>query len=485
MLRSIVAALTAVLLLSAGKASAHPLFTKFYERTVTVRLAADPAGRVTVRVEYLLELNSQVALLDANRMLRQAGQEPPGSFREYYDAFMRLHGPVLADRLYAGLDDKALEFVYDEPSPDTHPWEEVKKDGTLRCTFRFRAAARPKPGDPHTFTFDEGTYKEEAGLVRLSLVAESPVVFLTKDEPSAELKARPPEEWKDGDEERLRQASATFTLSASPAPAPTSPPADTREEEAPAARHGLLDLLLDTRQGFAALLLLSAAFGAFHALTPGHGKTLVAAYLVGERGTVLHALFLGVVTTLTHTGAVLAIAAVLWFFPEARIAHVQKLLGLVGGLLVASMGFWLLYRRVAGQADHFHLGGGHHHHHHDHHGPAQAPPAGKEPVGWWNLIILGVSGGIVPCTDAIVMLVIAVGKGWLDRALPLLLAFSAGLAFVLIAIGVLVVTSKRFAGGRFGEGRLFRALPVVSAVLIIGLGLWLCYDTLHGGMTPR
>ena len=87
----------------------------------------------------------------------------------------------------------------------------------------------------------------------------------------------------------------------------------------------------------------------------------------------------------------------------------------------------------------------------------------------------------MPCTDAIVMLILAVGKGYLDRALPLLLAFSAGLAAVLIAIGMLVVTSKRFAGSHLGESRLFRALPIVSAALVMCLGLWLCYDAMHAG----
>jgi nickel/cobalt exporter len=163
----------------------------------------------------------------------------------------------------------------------------------------------------------------------------------------------------------------------------------------------------------------------------------------------------------------------LWFFPSTNAARLQIFLGVGGGFLVAAMGFWLLYRRLAGQADHFHVGGGHHHHHDD------APPLpADQAVGVWGLIVLGVTGGIVPCTDAIVMLLIAIGKGYLDRALPLLLAFSAGLAGVLIAIGMLVVTSKRFAGSHFGQSRLFRALPLVSALLVTCLGLWLCFDAL-------
>jgi ABC-type nickel/cobalt efflux system permease component RcnA len=159
-----------------------------------------------------------------------------------------------------------------------------------------------------------------------------------------------------------------------------------------------------------------------------------------------------------------------------------------------------LLRRVSGQADHFHLGDHSHHHYHDHahashghsHGHADHYhdsqghvhwlPAKTQPVSWWGLVILGVSGGIVPCWDAILMLLVAVSTNLLALALPMLLAFSAGLAGVLVMIGILVVRVKGFAGSRWGESRIFRALPVLSAALVTGLGLWLCYDSVHSRM---
>jgi ABC-type nickel/cobalt efflux system permease component RcnA len=239
------------------------------------------------------------------------------------------------------------------------------------------------------------------------------------------------------------------------------------------------------------LLSLAALFGAAHALTPGHGKTLVAAYLIGERGTVCHACVLGLVTTLTHTGTVLALAVILLlFFPQAVPKDVQAVLGLVGGLLVAGMGFWLLLRRLSGGADHVHLGGhGHHHHHsgghadhcHDEDGHVHALAAPSQAVSWWGLVILGMSGGIVPCWDAILMLGFAISAQRLWLGVPLLLAFSAGLASVLILIGIGVVYFKGFATSRWGSGPWVRALPLVSAVLVTGMGLWLCYDSVHKG----
>ena len=110
------------------------------------------------------------------------------------------------------------------------------------------------------------------------------------------------------------------------------------------------------------------------------------------------------------------------------------------------------------------------------------PPADSQ-AGWGGLLVLGVSGGIVPCWDAILMLIYAIGKQKLRLALPLLLAFSAGLAAVLIAIGVAVVCGKNDAGKRWGGQerfqRLARALPLMSAAVVTAVGLWLCYQSVH------
>jgi nickel/cobalt exporter len=250
------------------------------------------------------------------------------------------------------------------------------------------------------------------------------------------------------------------------------------------------------------MLVLSAFFGAAHALTPGHGKTLVAAYLVGERGTTAHALVLGLVTTLTHTGVVLVLALVLRLcFPQGMADDVRRnlhqSLELLGGLLIAGLGCWLLLRRLAGQADHVHLRGAghhhhhgghhHHHHHHDHPHSHGAHDHHHEPgrVGWWGLVTLGVSGGIVPCWDAVALLLAAVAMNLFWWALPMLLAFSAGLAGVLILIGLMVVHTRALVGSRLENGRLMQALPLLSALVVTGLGLWLCYSSLHAGTPPQ
>lgn len=94
--------------------------------------------------------------------------------------------------------------------------------------------------------------------------------------------------------------------------------------------------------------------------------------------------------------------------------------------------------------------------------------------------MLGVSGGIVPCWDAIALLAWSISTGRARLGLPLLLAFSAGLAGVLVLVGIMVVKIKRFGASKLGEGRLVRALPIVSAIALTVLGAWLCIDSVTG-----
>ena len=100
------------------------------------------------------------------------------------------------------------------------------------------------------------------------------------------------------------------------------------------------------------------------------------------------------------------------------------------------------------------------------------------------MIVLGINGGIVPCWDAIVVLLLAVSTNQVWLALPMLLAFSAGLAGVLVLVGIAVVRAKHLANPRWRSGKLARLLPIVSALVVTLLGLWLCYDSFHVKPAP-
>jgi ABC-type nickel/cobalt efflux system permease component RcnA len=443
-----------------------------------------------VHVDYRLEVDEFTALyedllglgqnIDLSK-LRSAG--------DFHDLYAKTYAPILAGNLRASLDGRPLQFACVRRNQGVRD-EQGQPLGHLRCDFVFEA----QPVDAelgnqaiHRLSFREGNFEFEDGLIRLSVSADQSVDVVMQTQADEALKGRPATQWKPGDEEKLRSATVEFRPAeaslASRGTVHDFPAASVENKEA-AEEHTLLSLLLDSQRGCWALLTLAALFGAAHALTPGHGKTLVAAYLIGERGTVGHAFLLGLVTTLTHTGAVFVLAVLLLFlFPHAVPRDIQMTLGLVGGLLIAGMGLWLLLRRLSGGADHFHVGShGHHHHHHhhyDHHHEAIAAPLERPQasLGWWGLVGLGVSGGIVPCWDAILMLGFAISAQRLWLGIPLLLAFSAGLAGVLIAIGIGVVYLKGFAASRWHQSRLIRALPLVSAILVTGMGIWLCYDS--------
>lgn len=241
-----------------------------------------------------------------------------------------------------------------------------------------------------------------------------------------------------------------------------------------------------TLTAFFGALFVAVLLGAGHALTPGHGKALVGAYLVGERGTVRDAVFLGLVVTFAHTATVylfgLVILGLVHFVNEKQLG---VWLGVGSGLLVIATGFWLLLRGLLRwygvDVDHHHhhdYEDGHSHthehgedhshkhvHHHHHH-----PHPG---TGRGSLLSLGIAGGAVPCPDAIAVLAASINAGNVAFGLVLITAFSAGMATVLIAIGILMVTAKARMARFTGEGRFFKALPIISAaiVLVLGLGL--------------
>jgi ABC-type nickel/cobalt efflux system permease component RcnA len=230
------------------------------------------------------------------------------------------------------------------------------------------------------------------------------------------------------------------------------------------AMQSQLEALLRTRDwgpGFiATALVIAAVLGALHALTPGHGKTIAAAYLVGSRGTLKHAAALGGIVTFAHTASVLALgvvtlAASQFIVPDQLFPPLQFL----SGLLIVALGVQLAWRRVRQlRRTRRHA---HEHHHH-------LPEGG---VRWRSLVALGASGGLVPCPDALAILLLAVALGQIALGLALIVAFSVGLAAVLIAIGALLISSHVWLRRFEAAGRLGPYVPVVSALVVVALGI--------------
>jgi ABC-type nickel/cobalt efflux system permease component RcnA len=302
----------------------------------------------------------------------------------------------------------------------------------------------------------------------------------------------------------LEERSASFRWDpATGEPAPPGP--SIRLADRPRSNTGFAALLSGRQSASVIVLSLAAAFGfgALHALGPGHGKAVVAAYLAGSRGTVRHAAALGLTVTATHTSTVyllgfVTLTASSFIVPEKLYLY----LGVAAGAMVVVMGLALLVGRIAqlrrdapdGRHRHglfgsphahaptgaAHDGDGHDHAGVDAHGHGPLAPG----VSWRGLFTLGVAGGMVPCPSAIVVMLAAVSLGQVVFGMLLIVAFSAGLAGVLTAIGMALVLGKRLSG-RFGASRLgghplvarsLAALPVLSALGITAAGVLISYQ---------
>ncbi|MFO0928862.1 MAG: hypothetical protein U0736_17885 [Gemmataceae bacterium] len=401
------------MMMTATTVMAHPVPRDNHDRTIVVHVSPDG-----VRIDYRLEVDEFRALRDLDE--GEVSLANVRSRAEVHAAYLRTMAPLLLNNVVLRVDEKERELRLVE--------QRYQLLDHVRCDYRFAAPWQLAAGQCVTLTVYDGNFAaDSASAIRLSLES-GPQLTVTdvvvpdgsptqSDRARRTLSARvcavpsqetgvvrgglppdlPPYRPAAGGRWRGSAGVSKPILGEPGGVARAAPTQDAGDAEG----GGLLDLLLDSRQGLGVLLLLAAGFGAVHALTPGHGKTMVAAYLVGQRGTMGHAVLLGVVTTLTHTAAVLLIAAVLpLLFPDAVPATVQATLGLVGGGRSPGLGLWLLLKRLTGRSDHLHLPGGHTH--------DGEPADGRDRPTVWGLIVLGVSGGIVPCWDAIAMLELAI-----------------------------------------------------------------------------
>jgi nickel/cobalt transporter (NicO) family protein len=224
-------------------------------------------------------------------------------------------------------------------------------------------------------------------------------------------------------------------------------------------------------------MLAAFAFGAVHALSPGHGKTLVAAYLVGSRGTPRHAIFLGLMVTFTHTISVFALGLVTLYLSRFVLPEtLTPILGAISGITIVWVGAMLLYRRTVGRSMAPAATGLAHDH-----GDGRVHTHVPEEISVGGLIALGASGGLVPCPSALVLLLTSVSLGRIALGLSLLVAFSAGLAVVLTGIGLAVLIAKQWLpdSGTLGRSKTLRYLPVASAAFIVCIGIAMTWVSLR------
>ena len=364
---------------------------------------------------------------------------------------------------------------------------------TLKIGIRYRVPLDGHLGSTAALYYRDANFPDRAGWKEIVAVAGADAAIIEASVPDrdrsnqladypTDLLASPPQDV----EARLTfRRELAPPLLASPGPrmaARALAPARLAPNLQATPRSAFTELMTTRPLGIGVLLLalvVAAGLGAVHALEPGHGKTVVAAYLVGSRGTAWHALVLGLVVTASHTAGVYLLGAVTLY--ASRYIVPERLypwLGVASGLTVAGLGIVLFLRRYRGGSrrhshDHAHDDHHHHAHGHQHHHPGAD-------VSLKELVALGVTGGIVPCPAALVVLLSALALGRLGFGLVLIVAFSVGLAAVLIAIGLLVLHARRFMARWRGEGVLLtRWLPLTSSVAITGLGLAIAAQALR------
>jgi ABC-type nickel/cobalt efflux system permease component RcnA len=233
--------------------------------------------------------------------------------------------------------------------------------------------------------------------------------------------------------------------------------------------------------------LISAGLGALHALEPGHGKTIVAAYLVGSRGTARHAFLLGMIVTAAHTAGVYLLGVITIYAQKYILPdRLYPFLGVLSGTLIAGMGFYLFLQRYVGVGFALNHGpGGHRHFWDSSPKDSEVEVAGIVPrqpaldtraarngrVSARQLLVLGITGGIIPCPAALVVLLSAVALHRVGFGLFLIVAFSLGLAVVLVGMGLVAVYAGRMMSRLPLEGPLVQTwLPLTSAAMITILG---------------
>ncbi|MGE0260925.1 MAG: nickel/cobalt transporter [Alphaproteobacteria bacterium] len=494
-------------------AVAHPLGNFSVNQYSALRLSGD-----AVEVRYVVDMAEIPAFQELQEAGIMAAPEDPG-----VKAYLARKIDSLRDRLILEVNGARVPLAIESREILFPPGAGGLR--TLKLGARLKASlAAPADGAGYRLVYRDGNFPGRAGWKEViagaaggarllgssvpetdrsgalgdyptDLLNSPPQVLEARLEfaPPAAARAAPAPVRRAVPPEETRRAAETVRPETIDSPAPRSAdaaaanPPELRANRRQTPRSAFTEAIAAPQPGFGlvlAALALAVGLGALHALEPGHGKTLVAAYLVGSRGTFKHALLLGLTVTAAHTAGVYLVGGVTLY--ASRYVMPERLypwLGIASGILIAAMGIGLGIRRWRGgetdrsgghghghRHDHRHAHG--HEHGHDHHHSAAAPR---------ELLLLGISGGIVPCPAALVVLLSAIALGRTGFGLALIVAFSAGLAAVLIVIGMLMVSARHWiARFRADGGVLGRWLPLASSAFIFCFGLVLTFQAAAG-----
>lgn len=464
---------TVVLVLIPLGALAHPLGNFTTNQYVGVHVTSE-----AVVVDYVLDL----AEIPASQVRRDIDADSDGVLDESEGAaYAADECRRVTEELTLTIDGSEPTLVVQERLLTFPPGEAGLS--TLRLECRYDGAV---PNGLGRLEIDNGNFANRFGWheIVLTTVDVAADTTLPAESITSRLAAYPEELLSSPVDVRTAGAN----LAASPGSARGTPPPEVGAvESGRSSPVDALAALIDPSAGSPALpvaMVVAVGLGILHALAPGHGKTVMAAYLVGSRGTAGQAVLLGVAVAVSHTLGVLALGLVTVvgtsaFAPE----RVFPVLSTISGLIVIGIGAWMLVQWLRHRRRHHHDGEdhGHDHNHGHHHGPGghthELPDGLADQPGWRVLASMGLAGGLVPSGSAVVLLLAAVNLGRVPVGILLIALFGVGMAATLIGVGFLLLSASRFSLDRFGAGawmaRLRSVLTPVAAIVVMAVGVFL------------
>ncbi len=466
----------AIVIASAGGVSAHPLGN--FTTNVYSGLHVLPGQ---VRVDYFVDL-AEIPAFQAIQAM-DADDDTVADESE-----LQTWADARADEWLTGLaltvDGDDLDLRVLDARAQLQPGQ-----GGLDI-LRFEGEFAADAPDEGTLAYGDANFEGQIGWREITAVGQDGAALsdssVPADSVSDALRSYP--------DDLLSSPLDVRTATTSFAPGASAPSSGSTSEEAagrPGVESGPFAGLLANEGAWLMLVgvAVAVALGAWHALLPGHGKTLMAAYMVGSGARVRHAISVGAAVSVMHTASVLALGLlVLTLERTFRPESLYPWLGLASGLVALGLGAYLMVARLSAwsRADDPHEPDAGHAHDHDHagdhddHGPGRHThelPEGASPMSPRGLMALALAGGILPAPSALLVMLGAINAHRAVYGITLVLAFSVGLAVSLIVIGMGALKAREVMVRRLSS-TMGRLVPVLSAAAIVGVGVFLSLRSL-------
>jgi ABC-type nickel/cobalt efflux system permease component RcnA len=432
---------------------AHDIPNERIDRSIQVTLSP---GRIAI--DYEVSLTELTLTQDLRRLI---GSLPGAERQEWLARYGQETGPLNAKGILVTVEGERilLSMTNFDLVVEEHPRYAFHLSGRIPARGRLRV--------------QDTNYVSSEGTSRLAIRGQPGVVVEGDRLPAevAQIAIRQVWALTDEEERRTKQVVVNYraadvtvsTLATGPSTSElavgsaTKPPAteQTRTRVSQSRLYGLLDET--SKASWLMLALVAVLLGAAHAIQPGHGKTLVTAVALGPGVQFYQPALLGLATTLAHVGSVLLIAAVLWFTGASAVGTAHVALTRAAGFVIGAAGLWRVGRSLGGYFEH------------DDEALTPASICNR------NLIGLGLAGGVVPCWDAVALLLLAAALGRLAAGVALVLAFSTGMAVVLVVVGIVAMKLKRATFGIEPKGRSRRLLSIAGGAVLAAIGFSLYF----------